>query len=247
MFVFIWSVIAATVTSASTLGQNTVASVIQDRCLDCHDESTSEAGVNLELLISTESPLDPKVIDLWTRVERVVTKREMPPSQEEHLTEKEIVLIQDFYRTKYILKNNKEHIGPTPLRRLTKYELLNSLEDLLLFRGSNPHFKNAVDAFDREALSKIIPSDRPGVSGFDNDATRMERLKLPLREIADTVHLAMEHFRQTPILQEEFFGGESLTEEMISEHQAKNLIETFIRRACRANPSRNQQLTQNFY
>lgn len=234
-------------TSASTLDQNTVASVIQDRCLDCHDESTSEAGVNLELLTSTESPLNPKVSDLWTRVERVVTKREMPPSQEEHLTEEEIVLIRDFYQTEYILKDNKEHIGPTPLRRLTKYELLNTLEDLLLLRGSNPRFKNAMDDFDRESLSKIIPSDLPGDSGFDNDATRMERLKLPLREIADTVHLAMEHFRQTPILQEDFFGGESLTEQVISEHQAKNFIETFVKRACRANPSQNQQLTQKFY
>ena len=47
--------------------------IVQDCCLDCHGPS-SEAGVNLENLFLRDQTLNPDAMELWIRVEKVVSE-----------------------------------------------------------------------------------------------------------------------------------------------------------------------------
>ncbi len=58
-----------------------VLSLMDDRCLDCHDAKKRKGGIDLEQLSSVSTLADSKIQTLWLRVERVVWMGEMPPAK----------------------------------------------------------------------------------------------------------------------------------------------------------------------
>ena len=116
-----------------------VAAVLEARCLDCHDGETRKGGVDLERLIAAKDFRAKNNRKVWLKVDRMVTTGEMPPKKKKPLTADEKTAVGDWFTSVFVLKDGHEHIGATPLRRLTRYELINTLEDLLHVQLKPPY------------------------------------------------------------------------------------------------------------
>ena len=175
---------------ASSMKVTDAAGVIATRCMSCHDGDTREGGIDLTPLLQKRSVSEGENTRLWIMVERMVSRGEMPPRDEGPLAPREKAAITQTFHESFVLRQGKPHIGPTPLRRLTRYELQNTLEDVLSITLKSPYRDTITGRIDLSKIESTIPSDIPGPSGFDNDAHRMQSLNPPLKEIADAVHYA---------------------------------------------------------
>ena len=96
------------------------------------------------------------------------------PRRKKPLTAEQRALVLWWFRDNYILRNGEEHIGATTLRRLSRYELVNTLEDLLHVSLKRPFvFSPEFPALLDSTLESVLPSDVPGESGFFNNADNM--------------------------------------------------------------------------
>ena len=145
--------------------------VLESRCLGCHDADTRKGGVDLEQLLSAPDPLDEKIAALWEKVDKAVGEGEMPPKKKKALTAAQKAQIAGWFEATYVLKDGKEHIGESRLRRLSRYELINTLEELLRVSLKQPYvYSPEFPAFLPSTLETILPPEAPGESGFYNGA-----------------------------------------------------------------------------
>jgi len=222
------------------------AGVIESRCLPCHDSDTREAGIDLAPLLQKANASYGEYTGLWIKVEKMVASGEMPPAVEGVLKVPERESIQQWFRESFVLRKGKPHIGPTPLRRLTRYELENTLEDVLSIKLRTPYRDTISGSIEKSTITSVVPSDIPGESGFDNDAHRMESLKPPLKEISEAVHYGLEVFSNDPAARQAVLGLAKLPKNA-TEAEAKQFISAFLLRACRGTPGRVQELATNYY
>ena len=119
--------------------QSPALEVLESRCLSCHDADTRKGGIDLEQLLSAPDPLDEKIEALWEKVDKAVGEGEMPPKKKKPLTTAQKAQIAGWFEETYVLKDGKEHIGESRLRRLSRYELINTLEELLRVSLKQPY------------------------------------------------------------------------------------------------------------
>ena len=252
----IWIINVTTENTRSVAGDLSLAiNVLWDNCLGCHDSPTSEGGVDLTTLQPTNeantssSDWSESQKRLWGKVERVVRRGQMPPEDQGPLqpTEKQSILTA--YFDTFVLRDGKPHIGPTPLRRLTRYELDNTLRDLLW--PNHQSSQATASPLVGTSLVEQVPTDLPGKSGFDNDATRMQGLRPPLREIAEAVHLAVNPLATDPERFKSVFSqtlsGDSNeanaeTVPLADAETIRSLLQMFISNACRCDQHRASDL-----
>ena len=225
-----------------------VLSLIDDRCLDCHDAETRKGGIDLEQLSSESTLADSKIQTLWLRVDRVVRMGEMPPAKKKPLTAEQRALVQGWFRDNYILRNGAEHIGATPLRRLSRYELINTLEDLLHVSLKRPYvFSSEFPALLDSTLESVLPPDVPGESGFFNDADQLASGKLPVLRLTQAYDYALQSFVQSAEARERVFGFANEPKEL-SQARAGEILQRFTLRAFRGYRNEaNEQLVQQAY
>ena len=219
-----------------------VAKILDSRCLDCHDAETRKGGINLTKLLAADNLNEPKTAALWEKVDQVIRAGEMPPKKKKPLTAPEKTELAKWYELTYVLKNGKEHIGQTALRRLSRYELINTLEDLLHISLKQPYvFSPEVPALLPSTLETILPADAPGESGFHNDAEQLAGSKPPILEYAQAFEYALRKFAQSPEARNKVFG---LKEEpkTLAENDAKKILQRFTRRAWRGYPNEENEL-----
>jgi len=231
---------------ASAAGFADVAGLIESRCLSCHDSDTREAGIDLTPLLRKENSTYGGFTELWIKVERMVARGEMPPADEGTLKDIEKEAVTQWFRESFVLRNGKTHIGPTPLRRLTRYELENTLEDVLAITLKPPYRDSIAGRIETSTITSLVPSDIPGESGFDNDAFRMESLKPPIKDISAAVHYALGVFSNDETAVQEVFGRADLPKNA-TEEEARQLLSAFLLRACRCDRERVQELEDAYY
>ena len=139
------------------------------------------------------------------------------------------------------MRKGKSHIGPTPLRRLTRYELENTLEDVLSIKLRPPYRDTISGRIEKSKITSLVTSDIPGESGFDNDAYRMELLKPPLKEISEAVHYALGIFSTSPTATQAVLDREELPNNAIKS-EVRQMISAFLLRTCRCGRMRMQEL-----
>ena len=222
------------------------ATVIKSRCLSCHDSDTREAGIDLTPLLRDENSSYGAFTRLWIKLEKIVASGKMPPDDAGPLKTPEKHAITEWFRESFVLRNGQSHIGPTPLRRLTRYELENTLEDVLAIRLRAPYRDTITGRIETSAITSLVPSDIPGESGFDNDAHRMESLKPPLKEISEAVHYALGVFSADPAATQAVLGREDLPKNA-TEEASRQFISVLILRACRCSPTRARELATAYY
>jgi len=231
---------------ASATSFSSVTEVIDARCMSCHDSGTREGGIDLTPLLRKRNASDEKYTKLWIKVENMVARGKMPPSDEGPLKPAEKKAIKQWFHESFVLRQGKSHIGPTPLRRLTRYELENTLEDVLAIKLKSPYRDTVVGRIDLSMIESTVPSDIPGASGFDNDAHRMQSLKPPLKEIADVAHYALAKFSNDPVAKQTVLGRPDMPTNA-SEGEIKQLISKFLLRAYRGNRKRVQDYADVFF
>ena len=116
------------------------ADLLKQYCFDCHDHATREAGLDLEA-IAREPHFDAALI-----FENLATAKMPPADAEQPSTEEKRLLLQ-------WLAESQKTAPPQLFRRLSRYEFVHSLNDLL---GT------------RLKLAEMIPDDR-GTRAFDSD------------------------------------------------------------------------------
>ena len=151
------------------------AEVIEDRCLTCHDSDTKKGGIDLSPLLEKANASYGNHTRLWIRLENMVASGEMPPENKKPLAAAEKAAIQDWFHESFVLRDGKSHIGPTPLRRLTRYEFENTLEAVLAVPLKASYRDSITGTLAESKITALVPSDIPGESGFDNDAHRLVR------------------------------------------------------------------------
>ncbi len=219
-----------------------VAKILDSRCLDCHDAETRKGGINLTKLLAADNLNEPKTAALWEKVDQVVRAGEMPPKKKKPLTTPEKTQLAKWYELTYVLKNGKEHIGQTALRRLSRYELINTLEDLLSISLKQPYvFSPEVPALLPSTLETILPADAPGESGFHNDAEQLAGSKPPILEYAQAFEYALRKFAQSPEARNKVFGFKE-EPKALAENTAKKILQHFTRRAWRGYPNEENEL-----
>jgi mono/diheme cytochrome c family protein len=243
-------VLAFTVTSstryASAASFAAAARVIDSRCLSCHDSDTREAGIDLTPLLRKENSSYGEYTRLWIKVEKMVASGEMPPTDERALEVPEREAIKQWFRESFVSRKGKPHIGPTPLRRLTRYELESTLEDVLSIKLKTPYRDTITGRIEKSTITSLVPSDIPGESGFDNDAHRMESLKPPLKEISEAVHYALGVFSNDPAARQAVLGQAELSKNA-TKGEVTQFISAFLLRACRCDRRRVQELADAYY
>ncbi|MDE0734785.1 MAG: DUF1592 domain-containing protein [Pirellulaceae bacterium] len=230
---------------AASMQATDATGVIAARCMSCHDRDTREGGIDLTPLLQKRSASEGNA-KLWIKVERMVSRGEMPPRDEGPLTPGEKAAITQSFHESFVLRQGKPHIGATPLRRLTRYELEKTLEDVLSIRLKSPYRDTITGRIDLSKIESTVPSDIPGPSGFDNDAHRMQSLKPPLKEIAEAVHYALEQFNSDAEAMQSVLGRPDIPN-AVTGPEAREMITRFVSRAYRGNQERVQASALVFY
>ncbi len=230
----IWLVTAILLSSPQLAEANdftAATTVLKTRCLHCHDAEQRSGDVDLSGLLQANSAQDGS--DLWTRIERVVTRGQMPPATEPPLPADEKAQVRQHYRSAFILRDGHEHIGVTPLRRLTRYELENTLEDLLQVQLKQPYaFSSQSAGLQPSTIEQLYPADPLGASGFDNDAEQLHNVKVSLVKYIACVDFALRMFDQNPQARTALLGF-SDKQTPVTAAQAKAILARFWERATR--------------
>ncbi|MFT5523407.1 MAG: hypothetical protein ACI9HK_001353 [Pirellulaceae bacterium] len=223
-----------------------VAEVIDERCMSCHDTDTREGGVDLTLALQNGNASDGEYTKLWIKLENMVARGEMPPADEGPLKPAEKETIQQWFRQSFVLREGKPHVGPALLRRLTRYEFENTLEDVLSIKLKVPYRDVIADRIDISEIESLVPSDIPGESGFDNDAHRMEKLKPPLKELAAAAHHALAIFSNDSAAKKAVLGRAEFPTDA-SAAEVRQVISNFVLRAYRGKRSGLEDYTKSYY
>lgn len=223
-----------------------VAEVIHTRCMSCHDSETREGEIDLTPLLQKNNSSYGKYTNLWIKLENKVTRGEMPPPGEDPLKPSEKESIKNWFQKSFVLRKGKAHIGRTPLRRLTRYEFENTLEDVLSIKLKIPYRDAITDRIDVSQIESIVPADIPGESGFDNDALYMEQLKPPLNDLANAVHYALSEFSKDSIARKAVLGRADIPADA-SAVEIQQIISKFLLRAYRGKREQLQEYTKVYY
>ena len=235
--VFLLVFVVWAVPSAWAAEFTAAAEVIEDRCLTCHDSDTKKGGIDLSPLLEKDNASYGNYTRLWIRLENMVARGEMPPKNKKPLAAAEKAAIQGWFHESFVLRDGKSHIGPTPLRRLTRYEFVNTLEAVLAVPLKAPYRDSITGTLAESKITMLVPSDIPGESGFDNDAHRLGALKPPLNAFADAANYALGQLRRNPVAIKAVLGRAEIPS-AASEAEAKAIISKFLLRAFRGNAAR---------
>jgi hypothetical protein len=222
------------------------AEVIEDRCLTCHDSDSKKGGIDLSPLLQKTNSSYGDYTKLWIRLENMVARGEMPPENKKPLAADEKAAIQLWFHESFVLRAGKSHIGPTPLRRLTRYEFENTLEAVLAVPLKVPYRDSITGNLAVSKITSLVPSDIPGESGFANDAHRLGALKPPLNAFADAANYALDQFSRNPGAIKTVLGRTEIPA-TANETEAKAIISRFLLRASRGNPARLPDYERAFH
>jgi cytochrome c551/c552 len=210
-----------------------VGNLLESHCLDCHDSKNRTGGFDLEAAIKKQDFQSAKSSEFWERVETAVRLGEMPPKDEMPLSDKQKQTVIKWFEARYIFADGKEQIGPTVLRRLTRYELINTLEDLLYISLKNPYvYSPEVPSLRPSVLETMLPPDVPGESGFLNDAHQQASEKPPILKYIDAFDYVLRGFSQDIKAREKLFGYKDGTQ-TLSDATAREILQRFMARAWR--------------
>ncbi|MEE2639620.1 MAG: DUF1588 domain-containing protein [Planctomycetota bacterium] len=210
--------------------------IVQDRCLDCHG-TDGEAGINLEHLFQRDQSPNQDEMELWIRVEKVVSEGKMPPPQEEPLVAGGRQAILASFNNAFVLRKGKEHVGQTVLRRLTRYEIQNSLADVLAVQLQPPYVVSSEQiGLNLSTIEQILPDDLRGESGFSNDAHRLSETRIPFEKFIACVDYALRIFDQDDTAREKLTGFRKADADF-SPDQVKRILSGFLDRSWRGQVS----------
>lgn len=149
--------------------ENTILPFIDRHCMECHDEGTAKAGLNLEQL-STNFITEPS--EAWIEVMDAINLGEMPPEDEPRPEASESFEVVKWIAAQLVHseKATRAAGGQIPMRRLNRDEFANTIRDLLHLDENL--LKNVVEELPGDGKAEGF--DRLGVALFF-DQTQLEK------------------------------------------------------------------------
>ncbi len=153
-----------------------VRPVLERRCFRCHGEKRQKGDVRLDTL-------DPDLfggddVDWWLDVLAAVSNGEMPPEDEEPLTEQEQGAVVEWLSTESQRASRARRAAAphTSFRRMAGYEYSYALQDLL---GVSYDF------------TEDLPPDPPSEDGFTNSSETLQISSISFRAYLDAARKAL--------------------------------------------------------
>ncbi len=162
-----------------------VREFIAQNCVDCHDGTTKEAG--LDLTTTNWQPEDRGNFERWIEIFDRVHARKMPPAEADQPTDEARHSFEKALGTELnaLSAARQKTNGRTVLRRLNRVEYENSLHDLLDIRIP---------------LQQLLPEDTPA-HGYDTVAEGLRFSQLQMEKYLEAADAALDaaiHFELAP-------------------------------------------------
>ena len=231
VFIFLISLMCTLSLSAQKASFDKVKKLLESRCTDCHDSDTEKGNFNIDPVIAGK--LDyAKAEKNWIKIERAIMSGDMPPKKKKPLTGQDKSLVASYFHETFVLRDGKEHIGKSTLRRLTRYEIENTLEDLLHIKLKYPYvWSTEFPSMVQSHIELTVPQDVQGESGFRNDAHQLAQSKISMVKLINYMDYATRSFANNKEAQKKLFGEE--LNNKINDSKAKSLLTKFMETAYR--------------
>ena len=149
-----------------------VTTILENHCYECHSGEDPAAKLDFQAFETQKQAIESD--DVWQRVHEVLRGGTMPPNSKNPVPSERLEQFEHWFDATF-LQVTEIVPGTSPLRRLTRREYQNSLEDIL---GIRLNQELAKDGFrfmkpPPSIVEKLLPQDPPGSSGFRNDAAAM--------------------------------------------------------------------------
>lgn len=189
---------------------------LEARCLKCHGGEKTRGEVDFSK-INTLADAETHH-ELWETVANVIEFGEMPPDDEEALSEEERTLFPDWYHKHFLTEIEAKPAEFRP-RRLSGPEYRNTLRTLFGFDLQVNIIEAEQTVTEKSLVLKLLPTDPPGASGYIND-TRGARLSTAIwDQYAYLIDTALDQFLSS--------------RENLTEAEAKSIAQDFLPRAWR--------------
>src|SRR4051812_18078032 len=134
--------------------ETVIKPLLEERCLDCHDEQTHKAGLRLDNL--KPDFRDPQTSTTWEHVFDKMVSGEMPPKKKAPIPPRQLEASTQLIRAalQYTSLERQQKQGRVVVRRLNGTEYENTLHDLL---GT------------KIPLKEMLPEENT-VAGFNNES-----------------------------------------------------------------------------
>lgn len=207
----------------ATFLDHNVLPVLEQRCLDCHDEDTSKGDINLSILFDKNHP-QREDIRLWLKVREQLRAGTMPPKSKPPLEDavREAIMHWTFKNEQMVLAKVPTEPGFRKTRRLTRHEYNLTLRDLLGIQ-SKPGDK--------------FPADGSGGEGFTNNSDTLMFSPLLVEKYFAAADEAINEVWSKPELRARLLEPVK-SDKLPAEVGAKLALEPFLLKAYRR-PLRN--------
>lgn len=187
----------------------------QTYCVDCHAGEEPSGGLDLSQFEGGSSVAGHPAV--WSRVLTRVRAREMPPP-DSGLPAPSAEEVSEFsHWIRCALRSAGAQPGPSPLRRLNRYEYNTTIRDLL-----GVHTQ----------AGEGLPADGGGGAGFDNAAETLFLSPIHAEKYLEAARTAVEYMARDPLARREVFVA-SPGEHLPADEAARLILRKFMRRAFR--------------
>ncbi len=183
-----------------------ITQILQQNCVSCHEGEKPAGKLNLTAITTQDQAL--RTDDIWERVHEVLRGGTMPPKDNEPLSKEELATFEHWYEESF-LNVTEIVVGASPLRRLTRREYQNSIEDLLNIKL---HQELAKDGFrfmkpPPTIVEKLLPQDPPGGSGFRNDALVLNLDQTAIIKMLQIARYSVDQIDSFKAAQQQVYGN----------------------------------------
>lgn len=151
--------------SAQTYDQD-VRPLIQQYCVECHGGSKTKGGVDFTTMDSAATRT--AEFETWATAVELLRTSEMPPDAAKQPSVTELDVIYGWYQDRFV-DSVKPRPAPFKPRRLSAREYRNTLHSLFGFKLEVAVIEAEQTETERSLVMKLLPTDPPGRSGFQND------------------------------------------------------------------------------
>ncbi|PHR87820.1 MAG: hypothetical protein COA78_36885 [Blastopirellula sp.] len=205
-----------------------VKRILQDQCIDCHTGEQSSGGFDLDSLINDfDSRSD---LDNWVKIENAIVQRIMPPVDEVPLKQEDLAVFANWFDHQFVRPGGVQHAGTNYPRRLTREELQNTLEDILLVNLRQPVTNSRLHVIPDTIIEKFFTAGVHGKSGFSNDAETLQEESMDIQTYARCFSLVLSLMNEKS---NEHWFGKTTVPQNISENEAGSILKRFGQAAFR--------------
>ena len=169
---------AALADSDSAVFKKDILPILQAKCVQCHGSENQESMVRLDTL-STDLMKNRAAAETWHEVLNALDSAEMPPEDEDQLTDEELASLTGWIRKTLddYVKATSRRSGRVVHRRLNREEYQNTLLDLL---GLDMDY------------ARDLPPDSPSEDGFQNNGQALQMSAFQLEYALATARRALD-------------------------------------------------------